>query len=76
MNSVTISIEAATEAWAEEKARAAGYASASEYLAHLVQRERDVEQFRATLLAAAPVPVSEFDEAFFADLDRSLARPG
>ena len=76
MNSVTISIEADTEAWAEEKARAAGFASVSEYLAYLVQRERDVERFREKLMAAVPVPVSEFDEAFFADLDRSLARPG
>lgn len=49
MNSVTISIEAETEAWAEEKARAAGYASASEYLAYLVQRERDVEHLRSML---------------------------
>lgn len=49
MNSVTISIEAATEAWAEEKARAAGFASVSEYLAYLVQRERDVEHLRSML---------------------------
>ena len=49
MNNVTISIEADTEAWAEEKARAAGFASASEYLAHLVQRERDVELLRSML---------------------------
>ena len=49
MNSVTIAIEADTEAWAEEKARAAGYASASEYLAYLVQRERDVEHLRSML---------------------------
>lgn len=49
MNSVTISIEAATEVWAEEKARAAGFASASEYLAYLVQRARDVEHLRSML---------------------------
>ncbi|PLL14806.1 hypothetical protein C0V75_05195 [Tabrizicola sp. TH137] len=49
MNTVTISIEAATEAWAEEKARAEGYASASEYVAFLVQRERDIEHLRSLL---------------------------
>lgn len=49
MNSVTISLEADTEAWAEEKARAAGFASVSEYLAYLVQRERDVERLRSML---------------------------
>lgn len=49
MNNVTISIEADTEAWAEEKAQMADFASASEYLAHLVQRERDVERLRSML---------------------------
>jgi hypothetical protein len=76
MNSVPISIVAETEVRVEERARAAGFASATAYPAHRVQREQDVEPFRAILLAAVPVPVSEFDAAFFGDLERSPARPG
>ena len=63
MNSVTISIEAATEAWAEAKAKAMGHASASEYLAYLVQRERDIEHVRSML---------DVDEADALPLDEAI----
>lgn len=72
MNTHVVELPDETEAWAVERARSEGFATVSDWVAFLVQRQKDGETLRVRLLANDPVPVSEFDDAFFAELDRVI----
>ena len=61
-----------TEAWAAERARTEGFATVSDWVAFPVQRQKDGETLRARLTSNDPVPLSEFGDAFFAELDRMI----
>lgn len=62
--------------WTKSEADARGFPSPEAYAAHLLQRAKDGADLRTTLLAADPVPVSEFNESFFASLDRIATGQG
>lgn len=70
MSQLRLSVSAEVMGWAKAEAEAQGFASPEAYAAHILQRAKDGSDLRATLLAADPVPLSEFDESFFASLDR------
>lgn len=70
MNAHVIDLSDETEAWATARAEAEGFATLSDWVAFQVQRQKDAETLRAALTANDPVPLSEFDDAFFAELDR------
>ena len=76
MSQLRISVSNDVLGWAKAEAAAQGFESPEAYAAHVLQRAKEGSDLRATLLAADPVPVSEFDDAFFEDLDRSIRRSG
>lgn len=49
MNAHVIDLSDETEAWATARAEAEGFATLSDYVAHLVQRQKDAEALRAML---------------------------
>lgn len=76
MSHLRIPVSSDVIGWAKAEAEAQGFGSPEAYAAHLLMRAKDGSDLRAALLAADPVPVSEFDDAFFEDLDRSVRRSG
>lgn len=60
-----------TELWAKARAEAEGFLTLSDYVASLVQQQKDAEQLRAALVDAEPIPLSAFDDSFFAALDKA-----
>ncbi len=70
MNMVVVDLPEETGTWATAKAEAEGFLTLSDYVASLVQRQKDAEQLRAALVAAEPVPLAAFDDSFFAALDK------
>ncbi|MEY4983433.1 MAG: hypothetical protein RIR62_1699 [Pseudomonadota bacterium] len=49
MNAHVVELPDETEAWATARAEAEGFATLSDYMAHLVQRQKDIETLRAML---------------------------
>ena len=76
MTKLRIPVSSDVMGWAKAEAEAQGFPSPEAYAAHVLQRAKDGSDLRAALLGAVPVPVSEFDDAFFADLDRSVSEKG
>ncbi len=70
MNTVVVDLPEDTGTWARAKAEAEGFLTLSDYLASLVQQQKDAEHLRAALVAADPVPLAAFDDGFFAALDK------
>ena len=70
MSHLRVAVSSEVMGWAKAEAEAQGFSTAEDYAAFLLQRAKDSGDLRATLLAADPVPLSEFDESFFASLDR------
>lgn len=70
MNMHVVELPDETDAWAKAKAEAEGFLTVSDYVAHLVQQQKDGDLLRAALEAAQSVPLDAFDDAFFLSLDR------
>lgn len=70
MSHLRVSVSSEVMGWAKAEAEAQGFATPEDYAAFLLQRAKDGSDLRAKLLTADPVPLSEFDAAFFASLDR------
>ena len=65
MTTMNISLPDDMKAFVDEQVRARGYMTASEYMRDVLQRERDVEQFRSMLETTVPTPIEDFNDAFF-----------
>ncbi len=70
MQTHIVELSEETELWAKARAEAEGFLTLSDYVASLVQQQKDAEQLRAALVAADPVPLAEFDDSFFAALHK------
>lgn len=68
MTTMNISLPAEMKAFVDEQVREKGFMSSSEYIRDLLRDQREIADFRAMLDATTPVPISEFDDAFFARL--------
>ena len=76
MTTMNVSLPAELKAFVDQEVAAHGYASTSEYLRHLIRKQRDIEQLREMLLEGASSPVvGEMDAAYF-DRLRQRARRG
>lgn len=75
MNMHVVELPDETEAWARSKAEAEGFLTLSDYMVFLVEQKKDADALRDRILANDPVPVSRFDDAYFAKLT-GLARGG
>lgn len=51
-----------TDAWAKAKAEAEGFLTVSDYVAHLVQQQKEIEVLREKLLAGMEGESFSFDE--------------
>lgn len=51
-----------TDAWAKTKAEAEGFLTVSDYVAHLVQQQKEIEVLREKLLAGMEGASFSFDE--------------
>lgn len=70
MQTHLVELSEETELWAKARAEAEGFLTLSDYVASLVQQQKDAEQLRAALVAADPVPLAAFDDSFFATLHK------
>jgi hypothetical protein len=70
MQTHLVELSEETELWAKARAEAEGFLTLSDYVASLVQQQKDAEHLRAALVAADPVPLAAFDDGFFAALDK------
>lgn len=68
MNMVIVELPEETDTWAKARAEAEGFLTLSDYMAHLVQQQKDADLLRAALLDAPAVPLDDFDDAFFGGL--------
>ncbi len=51
-----------TDAWAKTKAEAEGFLTVSDYVAHLVQQQKEIEVLRTKLLAGMEGESFSFDD--------------
>ena len=77
---MNISLPEELKEFVDDRIRAEGYGSSSEYMRELIRRDRDRVQFRRYLLDGIEArPAGPLDKAYFAELRRGLkkrAKPG
>jgi hypothetical protein len=65
MNTVVVELPDETDAWAKAKAEAEGFLTLSDYMAHLVQQQKDIETLRAKLMLGMEgegIPIEKVNE--------------
>lgn len=62
MNMHVVELPEETDTWAKAKAEAEGFLTVSDYVAHLVQQQKEIEALRARLLAGMEGESFSFDE--------------
>lgn len=62
MNMHVVELPDETEAWAQARAEAEGFLTLSDYMAFLVQQQKDIETLRTKLMEGTVGPTIGFDE--------------
>ncbi len=65
MNMVVVELPEETDTWAKAKAEAEGFLTLSDYMAHLVQQQKDIEALRAKLMLGMEgegIPIEKVNE--------------
>lgn len=62
MNIHVVELPDETELWAQARAEAEGFLTLSDYMAHLVQQQKDIETLRAKLMPGMEGDAISFDE--------------
>lgn len=62
MNMVIVELPEETDTWAKARAEAEGFLTLSDYMAHLVQQQKDIETLRAKLLSGMEGESISFDD--------------
>ncbi len=62
MNIHVVELPDETELWAKARAEAEGFLTLSDYVAHLVQQQKDIETLRAKLMLGMEGDAISFDE--------------
>ncbi len=77
MSTMNISLPDELKAYVDQRIRAEGFGSNSEYMRELIRRDRDREQLRQYLLdGVSAKPAGRMDAAYFATLRKQVQDHG
>ena len=74
MSTIKITLSESLKSFVEDRVRARGYGSASEYVRELIRRERDRQNLRDQLLEGAASPLAGMADAAYFDRLRLRVR--
>ncbi len=76
MTTMNISLPDDMKSFVDEQVHKRQFMSSSEYIRDLIRREKEIEEFRKSIMDSEPTPISAFDDAYFSSLRARVEKHG